>query len=64
VGTACGASLIGAGCIGAAIAGVIVDKTKRFMEVTKIGYAVAVAALVVFAIVSTYTFMQSTIKIE
>ncbi|CAK8677998.1 unnamed protein product [Clavelina lepadiformis] len=50
VGVACGSALIGAGFVGSAIAGVFVDKTKRFTEVTKVCYALAVVALVVFAV--------------
>ncbi|CAK8678000.1 solute carrier family 49 member A3-like isoform X2 [Clavelina lepadiformis] len=50
VGVACGSALIGAGFVGSAIAGVIVDKTKRFTEVTKVCYALAVVALIVFAV--------------
>uniref|UniRef100_H2Y906 Major facilitator superfamily (MFS) profile domain-containing protein n=1 Tax=Ciona savignyi TaxID=51511 RepID=H2Y906_CIOSA len=50
VGVVCGSALIGSGFVGSGIAGVIVDKTKRFIEVTKIGFAIGVSALVVFAI--------------
>nr|CAB3263800.1 major facilitator superfamily domain-containing protein 7-like [Phallusia mammillata] len=50
VGVVCGTVLIGVGFIGAGIAGVIVDKTKRFTEVTKLGFLIAVLALVAFAI--------------
>ncbi|CAK8680793.1 unnamed protein product [Clavelina lepadiformis] len=50
VGVVCGSALIGAGFVGSAIAGFIVDKTKRFIEVTKVCYALAIVALVVFAV--------------
>ncbi|CAK8680784.1 unnamed protein product [Clavelina lepadiformis] len=50
VGVVCGSALIGAGFVGSAIAGFIVDKTKRFIEVTKLCYALAIVALVVFAV--------------
>ena len=48
----CGALLIGVGVVGAGIAGVFVDKTKKFEEVTKFCYALAAVSAAFFAIVS------------
>lgn len=48
----CGALMIGGGIIGAAIAGVFVDKTKKFEEVAKISFAMAALAGVAFTEVS------------
>ena len=53
----CGALLIGIGVVGAAIAGILVDKTKKFEEVTKVCYALAAVSATFFAIVS-YNFLQ------
>ncbi|XP_077969792.1 solute carrier family 49 member A3-like [Styela clava] len=50
-GVVCVSSLIGAGLVGAAIAGLVVDKTKRYMEVTKVCFAVASLTLIAFSIV-------------
>jgi len=55
VGVVCGSVLIGFGFVGSAIAGVIVDHTKRFTEIVKIGFAVAILALVAFAVLHNYT---------
>ena len=43
---------IGVGFIGAAIAGVVVGKTKKFEEVTKIGFCLTSIAVVGFSLVS------------
>ena len=48
----CGALLIGVGVVGAGIAGVFVDKTQKFEEVTKFCYALAAVSAAFFAIVS------------
>nr|XP_002123744.1 solute carrier family 49 member A3 [Ciona intestinalis] len=50
VGLICVSTMIGAGFVGSGIAGVIVDKTKRFIEVTKVGFTLGVSALIVFGI--------------
>lgn len=50
-GVVCVSSLIGAGLVGAAVAGLIVDKTKRYMEVTKGCFAIASLALIAFSVV-------------
>ena len=48
----CGALLIGVGVVGAGIAGVFVDRTKKFEEVAKFCYALAAVSAAFFAIVS------------
>ena len=37
----CGALMIGAGAVGAVIAGVIADQTRKFSEVTKLGFVLS-----------------------
>ncbi|XP_077972584.1 solute carrier family 49 member A3-like [Styela clava] len=49
-GVVCASAMIGAGLVGAAIAGIIVDKTKRYLEITKICYTIACLSLVAFAV--------------
>lgn len=48
-----GALFIAAGVIGAAVAGVIVDKSKKFEEVAKIGVSFMALAAIVFALVGS-----------
>jgi len=48
----CGAVMIAAGIVGAAITGVLADKTKKFEEIAKTFYAFAIVSSVLFAIVS------------
>ncbi|CAL1538983.1 unnamed protein product [Lymnaea stagnalis] len=44
----CGALMIAAGAVGAVIAGVIADKTKKFSEVTKIGFCLSTLCGIAF----------------
>ncbi|GFO44746.1 major facilitator superfamily domain-containing protein 7-like [Plakobranchus ocellatus] len=44
----CGALMIGFGAIGAVVAGLIADKTRKFAEVTKIGFCCSVLAGIAF----------------
>lgn len=46
--------MIGAGLVGAAIAGVIVDYTKKFILVTKLCFAFAILGLIAFTVVSIF----------
>ncbi|CAH1782577.1 unnamed protein product [Owenia fusiformis] len=48
----CGALLIAFGILGAAIAGIIVDKTKKFEEVAKLLYGFAAISGVFFALIA------------
>ncbi|KAM6980825.1 solute carrier family 49 member A3 [Aplochiton taeniatus] len=48
----CGALFILFGIVGAALLGVYVDKTKKFMEATKINMSFAALACIAFAVVS------------
>ncbi|XP_056004844.1 solute carrier family 49 member A3-like isoform X2 [Ostrea edulis] len=50
----CGALMIVGGVVGAIIAGIYVDKTKRFEEVVKISFAIAVVFGVVFFELARY----------
>ncbi|XP_064629895.1 solute carrier family 49 member A3-like [Lineus longissimus] len=50
----CGALLIGCGVIGAGVAGVIVDKTKKFEEVAKLCYVMAALSLIFFTLISMH----------
>ncbi|XP_059142550.1 solute carrier family 49 member A3-like [Physella acuta] len=45
----CGALMIGLGAVGAFIAGFIADKTKKFAEVTKIGFCLSTLCGIAFA---------------
>lgn len=63
VGTAGMVSMIAAGLFGAAIASVIVDKTKKYIEVTKACYAIGVMALVGFSILHSQRCMAAPIAI-
>eukprot|EP00047_Mylnosiga_fluctuans_P024448 m.161192 g.161192 ORF g.161192 m.161192 type:complete len:487 (-) comp9862_c0_seq7:260-1720(-) len=47
-----GAAMIGAGLVGAIISGLVVDKTKRFIEIVRICFPGATAGLVMFNIVN------------
>ncbi|XP_043915041.1 solute carrier family 49 member A3 isoform X2 [Protopterus annectens] len=51
----CGALFIALGMVGAALFGVYVDKTKRFMEVVKINFCLTALASIGFALVSRMT---------
>ena len=53
----CGAVMIGAGMLGAVIAGLIVDKYKNFEEVAKVGFAFATLSFIVFAVVSMFNLL-------
>lgn len=48
----CGALMIGAGIVGAVIAGLFVDKTKMFEEVVKVCFAFGVISGIAFTQVS------------
>ncbi|XP_067657381.1 solute carrier family 49 member A3-like [Haliotis asinina] len=54
----CGALMIGVGVVGAAVAGIICDKTKRFEEVAKISLAGASLFGIVFTEVSRFRDMN------
>ncbi len=58
-----GALLIGLGVIGAAIAGVFVDKTKKFEEVEKIGFCMTALSAIFFALVSYLRFALSMVDV-
>ena len=72
----CGALMIGVGVVGAAIAGAIVDYTKKFEEVAKVAFAFASLSAVFFSLVcvrilefqnpfsSTCSFSQLLVKIK
>ncbi|KAM9850073.1 solute carrier family 49 member A3 isoform 1-T1 [Aulostomus maculatus] len=48
----CGALFIVFGIVGAGVLGVYVDKTKKFMEVTKINFSLTALACIAFSVVS------------
>ena len=48
----CGALMIGFGIVGAGAAGTYIDRTKKFEEVMKLGFAGAAISAVAFALVS------------
>ncbi|XP_043827170.1 solute carrier family 49 member A3 isoform X1 [Dromiciops gliroides] len=48
----CGALFIGFGIIGAFLLGLYVDKTKQFIEATKVGFCLTTLAAIAFAVVS------------
>lgn len=50
----CGAVMIGVGIVGAGITGIVADRTKRFEEVAKTFFALAVVAAAGFIIVSNF----------
>ncbi|XP_071947209.1 solute carrier family 49 member A3-like [Antedon mediterranea] len=54
----CGASMLGFGIIAAFFSGLYVDKTKKFEEVTKICFSLAVICFMAFTILSTFDDMQ------
>ena len=47
----CGALMFGVGLVGAGLAAVLVDKTKKFEEVAKAGMALSVVMLIAFLVV-------------
>lgn len=53
-GAVCTSVLVGFGFVGSAIAGVIVDKTKKFILVTKFCFTIGVASIIGFGIVHHY----------
>lgn len=63
-GVVCTASMIGAGLVGAAIASVVVDNTKRYIEVTKVCFVIAVLALIAFAVMHSYPGLWVPIAIS
>ncbi|XP_041371092.1 solute carrier family 49 member A3-like [Gigantopelta aegis] len=59
----CGALMIGLGVVGAATAGIICDKTKRFEEVTKISFALTVAFGILFLEIARFRDMEVHIAV-
>eukprot|EP00058_Branchiostoma_floridae_P023403 XP_002608893.1 hypothetical protein BRAFLDRAFT_85549 [Branchiostoma floridae] len=54
----CAALMIICGVVGAAVAGILVDKTKRFQEVVKVGFAGAAVALLGLSFLSRQRSQQ------
>lgn len=52
----CGALFIVFGIIGAGILGLYVDKTKKFMEATKINMSFCAVACTAFSVVRTFIY--------
>uniref|UniRef100_A0A3Q2ZLP3 Solute carrier family 49 member 3 n=1 Tax=Kryptolebias marmoratus TaxID=37003 RepID=A0A3Q2ZLP3_KRYMA len=57
----CGALFIGAGVLGAVPVGLYVDKTKKFMEVSKINMSLAAVACAGFSVVRKYRTQEAAI---
>lgn len=54
----CGALFIVFGIIGAGILGLYVDKTKKFMEATKINMSFCAVACIAFSVVRTFIYYK------
>ena len=54
----CSALMIAFGAVGAVIAGVIADKTRKFAEVTKIGFVISILAGIAFVQLARYRFVH------
>ncbi|XP_074641189.1 solute carrier family 49 member A3-like isoform X1 [Tubulanus polymorphus] len=54
----CGALMVGCGILGAGLAGLIVDKTKKFEEVAKIAFLLSALSSIVFSVISKYRDMD------
>ncbi|KAK7479160.1 hypothetical protein BaRGS_00029601, partial [Batillaria attramentaria] len=60
----CGALLIACGVVGAGVTGALVDKTKRFEEVAKSCYVVALFAGIIFTEVCRYRHLEIPIALS
>ncbi|XP_012938860.1 solute carrier family 49 member A3 [Aplysia californica] len=59
----CGALMIAAGAVGAVIAGVIADKTRKFSEVTKLGFVFSNLAGIAFVQLARYRDLEYPVAI-
>ncbi|XP_033119497.1 solute carrier family 49 member A3-like [Anneissia japonica] len=57
----CGAAMIGCGIVASFFSGLYVDKTKKFEEVTKIFFSLAIIAFMIFSVISTFSGMEDAI---
>jgi len=56
-----GAVLIAVGLLGGGLAGVYIDKTKKFEETAKVAYGLAAVSCALFAVVSLSNIAKSLI---
>uniref|UniRef100_H2YDV9 Major facilitator superfamily (MFS) profile domain-containing protein n=1 Tax=Ciona savignyi TaxID=51511 RepID=H2YDV9_CIOSA len=64
VGVVCGTCLVLAGVIGAAIAGLIADRTKRFVLVAKCTFLLCIGSVVLFALTQNRHFQNALVAVS